>query len=115
MVESISVTGERPQNRHLRPPYKPGESGNPGGRHGPRKQLFAELSAELGPLTAADTARLSMAVDSVVESRNSKLSADQRNKHRRTANVILQDLRKAHVPEPTAPDLHAYLAKGERA
>lgn len=76
-------------------PFKPGVSGCPGGVHGLRERTLAAMTAEFAPLTELETARLAVAVDSLIESRRPKLDPDQRNKCRRTANAILKELRTA--------------------
>ena len=83
--------------------FKPGVSACPGGRRGVRRQLMDAFTAELGgDLSAIDHERLRAAVDALIEARSVKATADERNKHRRTANMILGALRRSRSAKPAA-------------
>jgi hypothetical protein len=83
-------TGLKRRLANLRPAWRPGESG---GGHSKRSRMLAEFQTELGELGVVDAARLESAVDALIEARSRKITSSERNKHRRTANAILSDLR----------------------
>ena len=104
MQQAAATEQQEPQRRKPRGrPWPPGVSGNPRGRRGARfATLFADLAAELGPLTAIERQQLAQAVRLMIRLDREK-DAQTAVKLQNAIDRALRPFRKRGAPAPDKP------------
>ena len=109
---TAAPSGRAASLRNLRPPWQPGQSGNPLGRFKHVFELFDAMTADLGDLTGIDQALLWQAAKLMARSERSK----DANEAVRLANAsarLLASLSTKKKRKPGRPSLHERIAAAE--
>jgi hypothetical protein len=109
---TAAASGRAASLRNLRPPWQPGQSGNPLGRFKHVFELFDAMTADLGDLTGIEHALLWQAAKLMARSERSK----DANEAVRLANAsarLLASVSRKKNRKPGRPPLREQLAEAE--